>query len=76
MPQLGLLIILTIVPLEMLSGGITPRESMPQLVQNIMLAAPSTYFCPGRAGYFVSWSRNNDHLARSAGDDRTWRCVF
>jgi ABC-2 type transport system permease protein len=44
MPQLGLLIILTIVPLEMLSGGITPRESMPQLVQNIMLAAPSTYF--------------------------------
>jgi ABC-2 type transport system permease protein len=44
MPQLGLLIILTIVPLEMLSGGITPRESMPELVQNIMLAAPSTYF--------------------------------
>jgi ABC-2 type transport system permease protein len=32
------------VPLEMLSGGITPRESMPELVQNIMLAAPSTYF--------------------------------
>ena len=44
MPQLGLLIILTIVPLEMLSGGITPRESMPPLVQHIMLAAPSTYF--------------------------------
>jgi ABC-2 type transport system permease protein len=39
-----LLIILTIVPLEMLSGGITPRESMPSLVQHIMLAAPSTYF--------------------------------
>ncbi len=44
MPQLGLLIILTIVPLEMLSGGVTPRESMPELVQQIMLAAPSTYF--------------------------------
>lgn len=44
MPQLGLLIILTIIPLEMLSGGITPRESMPPLVQHIMLAAPSTYF--------------------------------
>ena len=44
MPQLGLLIILTIVPLEMLSGGVTPRESMPELVQQIMLGAPSTYF--------------------------------
>ena len=44
MPQLGLLIILTVVPLEMLSGGVTPRESMPELVQQIMLAAPSTYF--------------------------------
>ena len=28
----------------MLSGGVTPRESMPELVQQIMLAAPSTYF--------------------------------
>ena len=37
MPQLGLLIILTIIPLQLLSGGVTPRESMPELVQNIML---------------------------------------
>ncbi|MBB1073448.1 ABC transporter permease [Rhodoferax sp. 4810] len=44
MPQLGLLIILTIVPLQLLSGGVTPRESMPELVQNLMLAAPTTYF--------------------------------
>ena len=44
MPQFGLLVILTIVPLELLSGGSTPRESMPQLVQNIMLAAPTTHF--------------------------------
>jgi len=28
----------------MLSGGMTPRESMPELVQNIMLAAPTTHF--------------------------------
>ncbi|EAZ97985.1 ABC transporter permease [Marinobacter sp. ELB17] len=30
MPQFGLLLILTILPLQMLSGGITPRESMPE----------------------------------------------
>ena len=44
MPQLGLLIILTIIPLQLLSGGVTPRESMPQIIQDIMLLAPTTYF--------------------------------
>lgn len=44
MPQLGLLIILVLIPLEMLSGGMTPRESMPEFVQYIMLAAPTTHF--------------------------------
>jgi len=44
MPQLGLLMILIILPLEMLSGGVTPRESMPGMVQDIMLAAPTTHF--------------------------------
>ncbi|MEA5097591.1 MAG: ABC transporter permease, partial [Burkholderiaceae bacterium] len=44
MPQLGLLIILVIIPLQLLSGGVTPRESMPELVQTIMLGAPTTYF--------------------------------
>ncbi len=44
MPQFGMLMILTIMPLQMLSGGSTPRESMPELVQNIMLAAPTTHF--------------------------------
>jgi ABC-2 type transport system permease protein len=28
----------------MLSGGMTPRESMPQIVQDIMLVAPTTHF--------------------------------
>jgi ABC-2 type transport system permease protein len=28
----------------MLSGGSTPRESMPEAVQYIMLAAPNTHF--------------------------------
>ena len=44
MPQLGLLMILIIIPLMLLSGGVTPRESMPPVVQNVMLAAPTTYF--------------------------------
>jgi len=44
MPQLGLLIILTLMPLQILSGGRTPRESMPEFVQNIMLVAPTTHF--------------------------------
>ncbi len=44
MPQLGLLTILVLMPLEILSGGTTPRESMPELVQHIMLVAPTTHF--------------------------------
>ena len=44
MPQLGLLLLIILLPLEMLSGGLTPRESMPELVQNIMLVAPTTHF--------------------------------
>ncbi|POR09386.1 ABC transporter permease [Diaphorobacter sp. LR2014-1] len=44
MPQFGMLMMLTIMPLQMLSGGITPRESMPEIVQNIMLIAPTTHF--------------------------------
>jgi ABC-2 type transport system permease protein len=44
LPQFGLLLILTILPLELLSGGSTPRESMPQFVQFVMLAAPTTHF--------------------------------
>ncbi|WP_263143796.1 ABC transporter permease [Pseudomonas sp. RIT-PI-AD] len=44
MPQLGLLTILVLIPLQILSGGTTPRESMPVLVQNIMLLAPTTHF--------------------------------
>jgi ABC-2 type transport system permease protein len=44
MPQFGLLLILTMIPLQMLSGGSTPRESMPGIVQNLMLIAPTTHF--------------------------------
>jgi len=44
MPQFGLLMILILLPLQVLSGSLTPRESMPLLVQRIMLIAPTTHF--------------------------------
>lgn len=44
MPQLGLLIILVILPLQMLSGAMTPVETMPPVVQAIMQLAPTTHF--------------------------------
>ena len=51
-----------LLPLEMLSGGITPRESMPKVVQDVMLAAPTTHFVElGQAILF-----------RGAGVDVVW----
>lgn len=44
MPQFGLLMMLTMMPLQMLSGGITPRESMPVWIQQVMALAPTTHF--------------------------------
>jgi ABC-2 type transport system permease protein len=44
MPQFGMLLVLVLLPLQLLSGGLTPRESMPLAVQDIMLAAPTTHF--------------------------------
>jgi len=44
MPQFGMLLVLVLLPLQLLSGNASPRESMPRLVQEVMLAAPSTHF--------------------------------
>ena len=44
MPQFGLLLMLVLMPLQMLSGGSTPRESMPGFAQTVMLAAPTIHF--------------------------------
>ncbi|NNN85154.1 ABC transporter permease [Vibrio sp. A8-1] len=62
MPQFGMLMILILLPLQMLSGGSTPRESMPELVQNIMLVAPTTHFV----------SQAQAILYRGAGLDVVW----
>ncbi|RXF70919.1 ABC transporter permease [Hansschlegelia zhihuaiae] len=44
MPQFGLLLMLVLLPLQLLSGATTPRESMPEIIQTLMLAAPNTHF--------------------------------
>ncbi len=44
MPQFGLLLMLVLLPLQVLSGAMTPRESMPEFIQTLMLAAPNTHF--------------------------------
>lgn len=43
MAQFGLLMMLVLLPLQMLSGSSTPRESMPEWVQTLMLVAPNTH---------------------------------
>lgn len=62
MPQFGLLMMLVLIPMQMLSGGLTPRESMPEIVQNIMLIAPTTHFV----------SLAQAILYRNAGFDVVW----
>ncbi len=62
MPQFGLLIMLILLPMQMLSGGMTPRESMPVIAQNIMLVAPTTHFVSAAQAI----------LYRGAGFDVVW----
>jgi ABC-2 type transport system permease protein len=63
MPQFGMLVVLVLLPLQMLSGSITPRESMPKIVQDVMLFAPTTHFV--ELGQAI--------LYRGAGLDVAWR---
>jgi len=63
LPQLGILLILVLMPMDMLSGGMTPQESMPQAVRFIMQAAPATHF--------VSFSQAI--LYRGAGWQVVWK---
>ncbi|MFJ1471738.1 MULTISPECIES: ABC transporter permease [Massilia] len=44
MPRFGMLVILVLLPLQMLSGATTPRESIPSPLRELMLAAPTTHF--------------------------------
>ena len=62
MPQFGLLLMLFLMPLQMLSGGVTPRESMPDFIQVVMQIAPTTHFV----------SLAQAILYRGAGLDVVW----
>ena len=44
MPQFGLLFILVFLPMQMLSGGNTPLESEPRILQILMQGVASTHF--------------------------------
>ena len=47
MPQFGLLMMLVMMPMLMLSGGVTPRESMPLIARVLMDFMPSTHYVSG-----------------------------
>lgn len=62
MPQLGMLMILVTLPMNMLSGSRTPLESMPDFLRTIMQVSPSTHFV----------SLAQAILYRGAGLDVVW----
>ncbi len=62
MPQFGLLLMLVLFPLQILAGGLTPVENMPQGLRVLMSAAPDTHFI----------SLSQAILFRGAGFSSTW----
>lgn len=66
MPQFGLLAMLVLLPMMMLSGGVTPRESMPIFAQNVMELVPATHFVSAAQAI----------LYRGAGLDVVWPQVL
>jgi ABC-2 type transport system permease protein len=63
MPQFGLLAFPVFIVMNLLSGGITPLESMPGILQHVMQLAPSTHFV--RFAQAI--------LYRGAGFDVVWQ---
>jgi ABC-2 type transport system permease protein len=62
MPQFGLLLMLVLFPLQVLTGGLTPIENMPDVLRFVMSLAPDTHF--------VSLSQSI--MFRGAGLDVIW----
>lgn len=62
MPQFGLIFMMTILPIMILSGTMTPFESMPQALQYLMHLVPTSHF--------VSFSQAV--LYRGAGFEVVW----
>ena len=63
MPQLGMLVILVLMPMNMLSGGQTPLESMPPFVRKFAMLLPTTHFN----------TFSSDILYRGVGLEVVWK---
>jgi len=63
MPQFGLLAFPVFIVMNLLSGGTTPLDSMPKVLQQVMQLSPSTHF--------VSFAQSI--LYRGAGFEVVWR---
>ena len=70
MPQFGLLLMLVLFPLQILAGGLTPVENMPEGLRLLMSATPETHFVAlsqailfRGAGFGAIWP----HIAALAG---------
>ena len=44
MPQLGILMILVLLPMQILSGGTTSQDNMPDVIRWVMQLSPTTHF--------------------------------
>jgi ABC-2 type transport system permease protein len=62
MPQFGLLAFIVYLVLNMLSGGVTPLDSMPEWLQTLLLLSPTTHFFNSALAI----------LYRGAGLDSVW----
>lgn len=47
MPQFAMVLIVVIIPIQFLSGGVTPLENMPLIIQNIMHLTPTAHYIEG-----------------------------
>lgn len=63
MPQLGMLVILVLMPMNMLSGGSTPLESMPPTIRKLAMLLPTTHFN----------TFSSDILYRGVGLEVVWK---
>jgi len=63
MPQLGMLVILVLMPMNLLSGGSTPLESMPPFIRRLAMLLPTTHF----------HTFSSDILFRGVGFEVVWR---
>lgn len=62
MPQFGLLLMLVLFPLQVLTGGLTPIENMPDMLRLFLSLAPDTHFV----------SLSQAIMFRGAGLDLIW----